>query len=1203
MNQINLAKFEEHKELILKMHAEGLLYYDIDRHDWVTKEELVSGTDLYAKIERLENYISSQVDSNSEEIDDLEKFLSVPADKIFEQKAMAREKVALPKWIDDTLTHTLQTLYESRPIPALPDSNPEWQKICLEKLKFNYDSFSDIEKDYLAQNILTCELGMNWIPNEVYEQFIADVLDISATVQKVEGHYFIHTTSKSYKDTREYGSTRYRGHEILQSILNKQQLKVTKKTQNGRTEVNVEETIDIQNKAKQLQAAFRNWVWQDLDRTVKLTELYNRTFNSVRTYYSSGEHLELPGLAPGHELTPEQKNCVWRIIKSRSVGLFAQVGFGKTWVLVCAAMELKRLGLAKRPMIIVLNSTLAQFVAKAKELYPQAKILYRIEEQFPQKKSEQRAILLNQIRNQDWDMIILSHEQFNSIPVSAENQERILNEELKRVEEQISNMQKSTKKHNTRKHKEIIRMLKCRKNFLKQRLESLYSKPENSILPMWESLKIDALFVDESQNFKNLFFETNLQSIAGIPNRTSQRSEDLYFKILEIYQRNGRVVFSTGTPISNSIAEMYTLMRYLAPELLERTGLQRFDDWAAQFGEIIEQPEVDVRGKYKIKQRFVQFKNLPELIAMFKTFAIVYTEQNIESYQDKPSVFYQTISTTQTKQQQKYMSHLSKRADRAYYAQSREELKKDNMAKICQEARLCTLDTGLLGQPDYTPYSKLNTLVKNIYLAYQVLKPVRGVQIVFCDLVRYVYDYITEALVQMGIPRQHIQAVQTAKSRDELYRLAQAGHVRIILASTEVAGAGVNIQNRLAVVHHANPPWRPSDILQREGRIHRRGNQFKKVVILRYVCQSTKTDQLSFDTFSWQQLENKMKFYSQILDTQSTAYIPRSIEDVYSQNTLSYAQVKAIASGNSLLLEKTEIEHKVKQLQIEYANWRRTQIALSFDRQKAEQLLPELERQLQHLNNINLDEPKGFLGNDSFESWEQFAELLKQGKFVLQTEQAGKIYGLPIAVTFTYGEDGENQLKLRYSILNHTIRARKPDTLQKEIASIISELIDKLEKRAKSFNDILARNVEDVFPKKSEMDAALVRLTEIEQILQNGVLSHNVIDVDLEEELDDNDENDFNCTNDDSAVVKVSTSVPWRLCKQLEKEANQVLEQLYHLEPLPDNYQWLRVLLESMQESFATDLKLIQSVSESPLNETSFSTEFFVEENGQISLF
>jgi hypothetical protein len=670
--------------------------------------------------------------------------------------------------------------------------------------------------------------------------------------------------------------------------------------------VNAQATEAAREKQERIKERFKEWIWSDDARREKLVRLYNDTFNHSRVRTFNGEHLTLPGASAAVQLHGHQKAGVWRVLQTPNTLLGHVVGAGKTFTMVAAAMELKRLGLARKPLFAVPNHMLGQFSSELLMLYPGADILVAGKKDF---EAQNRKKLFARIATGNWDAVIVTHSGFERIPLSQETQVRFF-------QEQLDELEKIKREHANPENRKLVKELEKAKKRLEAKLESLAASHKKDNTLTFEELGIDRLFVDEAHYFKNLFYISKMTRIAGLPQTASERAFDMYLKVRHVQSVNngGGVVFATGTPIANSMAEMFTMQRYLQPDDLKRHNLHHFDSWAATFGEPVTAMELSPDGAgYRINTRFARFVNVPELMQTFRQMADVQTAQMLNLPRpklegEKPSI----RNAPASEELKKFVEGLARRAEAL--RTGRVDPRVDNMLKITTEGRKAALDLRLMqpGLPD-DPQSKVNLAVEKIHHIWEGTQAGRLTQLVFCDLSTpqdrgfSVYRDMADKLKQLGIPEAEIAFIQdydADNAKLNLFRSVRAGKVRILFGSTQKMGSGTNVQERLVALHHLDAPWRPADVEQREGRILRQGNQNASVQIYRYVTEG------SFDAYMWQTLETKAKFIAQVMTGDMSV---RRLEDMDSA-ALTYAEVKAIASGNPLVIEKAQVDAELIRL-------------------------------------------------------------------------------------------------------------------------------------------------------------------------------------------------------------------------------------------------------------------------------------------------
>ena len=713
-----------------------------------------------------------------------------------------------------------------------------------------------------------------------------------------------------------YGTKRINGYKIIEETLNLKDVRIfdTVQDENGNDKrvLNKKETVLAQQKQQLIKDAFRDWIWKDPARRERLTTLYNERFNSVRPREYDGSHIKFVGMNPEITLREHQVNAIARILYGGNTLLAHVVGAGKTFEMVAAAMESKRLGLCQKSLFVVPNHLTEQWAAEFLQLYPSANILVATKKDF---ETRNRKKFCSRIATGDYDAVIIGHSQFEKIPMSVERQRAILQAQLDEIIEGISEAKRANAERFT------IKQMEKSKRSIKLKLDKLNDQTRKDDVVTFEELGVDRLFVDEAHSFKNLFLYTKMRNVAGLAQTEAQKSSDLFMKCryMDELTDNRGIVFATGTPISNSMTEMYTMQRYLQYDTLRSQGLQHFDAWASTFGETITAIELAPEGTgYRAKTRFARFYNLPELISMFKQVADVQTADMLKL--PVPEAEYHNEVIKPSKFQTDMVASFSERAEKVRNGMV--DATVDNMLKITNDGRKLALDQRLTDDllPD-DPESKVNLCLDNIHRIWESSSEQKSTQLVFCDLSTphgdgkfNVYDDLKAKLIRMGVPETEIAFIHDAKTEAQkaaLFTNVRAGNVRILLGSTAKMGAGTNVQKRLIAEHHLDIPWRPSDIEQREGRILRQGNENKRVDIFRYVTENT------FDSYMWQTIENKQKFISQIMTSKSPV---RSCEDV-DETALSYAEIKALATGNPHIKEKMDLEIEVSRLKLVKANY------------------------------------------------------------------------------------------------------------------------------------------------------------------------------------------------------------------------------------------------------------------------------------------
>lgn len=793
------------------------------------------------------------------------------------------------------------------------------------KYERNIEALEQIQPKDLTPEEIDVKLGATWIPEEYIQQFTLELLDIPYYNQdKLKIAYVPQTADwvmqktglqmryGDIKNTGTWGTNRADALELIKLSLNLKQVTIFDKDMDDKPVFNYKETAAAREKQDAVKEEFKSWIFRDPQRAETLVTMYNEKFNSTRLREYDGQHLTFPGMSAGIDLKPHQRSAVARTLYGGNTLLAHAVGAGKTFEMVAAGMELKRLGLSQKPLYVVPNHLAEQWGGEFLRLYPNANILVAGKKDF---ESKRRKRLMSRIATGEWDAVIVGHSSFGKIPVSKDLQERHIHEQIDEISDAIDRL----KIEKTGSRTAVKRMEKMKKS-LEDSLKKLLDDDKKDDTVTFEELGVDTLFIDESHEFKNLALFSKMTNVAGINNTRSQKASDMFVKTRYITDLNrGRgVIFATGTPISNSMAELYTVQRYLQMDKLKEMGLEHFDAWASVFGETINSFEVAPDGSgFRTKTRFAKFYNLPELLTTFKEVADIQTARMLNL--DVPKLKYnrfEIVAAEKSDELHDFIQELVARSEviRAGRVQPTE----DNMLKVTNDGRKAALDLRLIDPelPDH-PESKLNLAVSNIHKIWNDTHEDRLAQLVFCDLSTpksdssfSVYTDVKSKLTGMGMHDQEIAFIHDADTDEKkanLFDKVRSGEVRVLLGSTAKMGAGTNVQDKLIALHHLDVPWRPSDIQQREGRILRQGNKNPEVQIFRYVTEG------SFDSYSYQLIETKANFIAQIMESKSGG--ERTMEDVDGQ-ALSYAEVKAIATGNPLILEKFKVDNELKRLQL-----------------------------------------------------------------------------------------------------------------------------------------------------------------------------------------------------------------------------------------------------------------------------------------------
>ncbi len=794
---------------------------------------------------------------------------------------------------------------------------PDHQK---ETAHRNVEALEAVQPQDLGAGEIGVRIGANWVPVEVYQQFMVELLTpygqarrrIRILRSEATGQWSI--TEKNFdranvKANTTYGTKRMSAYHILEHILNQRDVRVFDyiEDENGKKKpiLNKKETAIAQDRQELIKQKFAEWVWKDIDRRELLCRIYNETFNGVRPREYDGRHIRFEGMNPEITLRPHQVNAIAHILYGGNTLLAHEVGAGKTYEMVAAAMEMKRLGLCTKSLIVVPNHITEQWAAEWLQLYPSANILVATKKDF---ETQNRKKFCSRIATGDYDAIIIGHSQFEKIPISVERQQAVLERQIEEILAGIEQARAQKAERYT-----VKQMERTRKS-LETRLAKLNDQSRKDDTVTFEQLGVDRLFIDESHYFKNLFLATKMRNVGGIAQTEAQKSSDLFMKTQYLDELTGGrgVIFATGTPISNSMVELYTIQRYLQYRMLQEMGLVHFDDWAGNFGETVTAIELSPEGTgYRAKTRFAKFYNLPELMAAFKEVADIQTADMLKLPVPKANFHTEVMKPSEI--QKEMIRGLAERAEKIHAGGVDPHV--DNMLRITNDGRKLALDMRLIQPlaPD-DPDGKVAVCARNVYRIWEQTKEKRSAQLVFCDLSTpttdgsfSVYDDLKKKLMVAGIPEEEIAFIHTADSEAKkkmLFSKVRSGQVRVLLGSTAKMGAGTNVQDKLIALHDLDCPWRPSDLQQRLGRIVRQGNENEEVEIYRYVTEGT------FDAYLYQLVENKQKFIAQIM----TSKAPVRVADDVDETALSYSEIKALATGNPLIIEKCNLDMEVARL-------------------------------------------------------------------------------------------------------------------------------------------------------------------------------------------------------------------------------------------------------------------------------------------------
>lgn len=796
-----------------------------------------------------------------------------------------------------------------------------------EDYKVNVEALQKVQPKDLTASEISVRLGATWLPPDDVQEFIFHLLETPRYAQwNIKVHFSPFTSEwniegKSYdkgnvRAYNTYGTSRINAYKIIEETLNLKDVRIFDYIEDDegkkKAVLNKKETAIAQSKQEMIKQEFQDWIWSDPERRERLCKSYNEKFNSVRPREYDGSHIIFNGMNPEIELREHQKNAVAHILYGGNTLLAHAVGAGKTFEMVAAAQESKRLGLCNKSLFVVPNHLTEQWAAEYLQLYPAANILVATKKDF---ETKNRKKFCGRIATGDYDAVIIGHSQFEKIPMSIERQRAILEQQLEEITGGIAELKRNRGENFS------IKQLEKSKKSIRQKLDKLNDQTKKDDVVTFEELGVDRLFVDESHYYKNLYLYTKMRNVGGIAQTEAQKSSDLFMKCRYLDEITGGrgTVFATGTPISNSMVELYTIQRYLQYSTLVKNGLQHFDAWASTFGETITAVELTPEGTgYRAKTRFAKFYNLPELMAMFKEIADIKTADMLNL--PVPEAKYHNIAVKPSEMQKEMVASLAERAEQVRGGGVDSSV--DNMLKITNDGRKLALDQRMLNDmlPDFEG-SKINACVDNIYRIWKENADKKSAQLVFCDLSTpkndgtfSVYNDIRKKLIERGIPESELKFIHEADTdmkKKELFQKTRKGEVRVLLGSTQKMGAGTNVQDKLIALHDVDCPWRPSDLEQRSGRIVRQGNENPKVDIYRYVTEQT------FDAYLYQLVEGKQKFASQIMTSKSPV---RSAEDI-DETALSYAEIKMLATGNPYIKEKMDLDIQVQKLKMLKSNF------------------------------------------------------------------------------------------------------------------------------------------------------------------------------------------------------------------------------------------------------------------------------------------
>lgn len=988
-----------------------------------------------------------------------------------------------------------------------------------ERFNVNVKYLKEVQPKDLSASEISVRLGSTWIPPEDIKVFIEYLLNPSNyACQNINVHYNEATSEwwiegKNYdkyniKATNTYGTGRASAYKIIEDSLNLKDTRIYDyyEDENGKrvAELNKKETAIAQAKQEQIKLAFEEWIWKDPERRERLTKVYNERFNSIRPREYDGSHISFDGMNPEITLRKHQVNAIARILYGGNTLLAHEVGAGKTFEMVAAAMESKRLGLCNKSLFVVPNHIVEQFGQEFLQLYPSANVLVTTKKDF---ETANRKKFCSRIATGDYDAIIISHSQFEKIPMSVERQVTIIQKQIEDITLGIQDL-----KNNNGERFSIKQMEKTKKS-LETRLAKLNDTSRKDDVVTFEELGVDRIFVDEAHYYKNLFLYTKMRNVGGIAQTEAQKSSDLFMKCRYLDELTGGkgVIFATGTPISNSMVELYTMQRYLQYGELEKRHLQQFDAWASTFGETVTAIELSPEGTgYRAKTRFAKFFNLPELMALFKEVADIQTSEMLNL--PVPKANYHNVVIEPSEIQKELVKDLSERAEKIRNRMVDSSV--DNMLKITNDGRKLALDQRLTNDmlEDFE-HSKVATCADNIYSIWDKTNDDKSAQLVFCDLSTphndgkfNVYDDLKTKLIDRGIPEEEIAFIHDANTdarKQDLFNKVRRGQVRVLIGSTQKMGAGTNCQDRLIALHDLDCPWRPSDLIQRSGRIIRQGNKNPEVDIYRYVTEGT------FDAYLYQLVENKQRFISQIMTSKTPV---RFAEDI-DETALSYAEIKALAAGNPDIIEKTELDTQVAKLKLLKQNYLSEKYELEDkvikyypnEIKRLENRIEDMKEDIEVFNNNNTPdnsfEKMNIKGTDFTERKEAGEKIIEICKSMTNPEplEIGEYKGFKIILSFDT-MDRKFYASMKNNLSYKTELGSDPsgnitriDNVLNGIETRLSNIENNLEDTKKNYESA-KKEIEKPFPQEEELKTKSKRLDELNIKLNLNNKDKEIID-------------------------------------------------------------------------------------------------------------
>ena len=998
-----------------------------------------------------------------------------------------------------------------------------------EQIQPNITALEAVQPVDLTAGEIGIRIGVNWIPTEIYEQFMYELFGtryygqdkIHILRSAATGEWNItnkNADSGNIKTITTYGTKRINAYHILEQTLNQKDVRifdyVYDEHGNKKPVLNKKETAIAQDRQELIKAKFVEWVWKDIDRRERLCRIYNETFNSIRPRQYDGSHIRFSGMNPEITLRKHQIDAIAHIMYGGNTLLAHEVGAGKTYEMVAAAMESKRLGLCTKSLIVVPNHITEQWAAEWLQLYPSANILVATKKDF---ETQNRKKFCARIATGDYDAVIIGHSQFEKIPMSAERQQIIIQRQIDEIMDGIDEAKRAKAERYT------VKQLERTKHSLETRLAKLNDQSRKDSLVTFEELGVDRIFIDESHYFKNLFLATKMRNVGGIAQTEAQKSSDLFMKTQYLDEITGGrgVIFATGTPISNSMVELYTIQRYLQYHTLEEMDMLHFDDWAAAFGETITAIELSPEGSgYRAKTRFAKFYNLPELMSTFKMAADIQTADMLKLPVPKANFHTEVIKPSEI--QQEMVAGLAERAEKIRAGGL--DPKVDNMLRITNDGRKLALDMRLINPLAADDSNgKVSTCARNVFRIWEQTTEQRGAQLVFCDLSTpkdddsfNVYDDLKKKLMAMGIPENEIAYIHDANTearKKELFAKVRAGQVRVLLGSTQKMGAGTNVQDRLVALHDLDCPWRPSDLAQRLGRIVRQGNQNPEVDIYRYVTENT------FDAYLYQLVENKQKFIAQIMTSKS----PVRVADDIDETALSYSEIKALATGNPLIIEKCNLDMEVAKLNVLKASHLSQKYALEeMVLRKYPQMIQDLKQRIfcyeqdTKLAELHPKPAEGFVGLTL--TGKEIADKEAAGKAIIDVcttmtgsgtaEMIGEYRGFFISIAYD-GTKNEYQMHLNGAMTHTVVLGADVYGNITRMDNVIEGIAGKLKTASAELTETQVQmenareEMKAPFAKEDELKEKEARLKELNILLNMDQIDRSLIDDAPEEDTPD----------------------------------------------------------------------------------------------------